>query len=86
MYGPIDALLMPYRCEAKANDWGQRSKMRNDDVEALAKALKILGDRVKRALLLAESKKGSIAIHPKKGHHRGIGRAIYLPGRAHKYY
>ena len=27
-------------------------------------------------------KKGSLAIHPKKGHHRGIRRAIELPYRA----
>ena len=31
---------------------------------------------------VAMSKKGSLAICPKKGDHKGIGRTIYLPYRA----
>jgi len=37
------------RCESRANDWDQRSQMRAGEIEALATALKVLGDRVKPA-------------------------------------
>jgi uncharacterized coiled-coil DUF342 family protein len=34
------------RCEARANDWDQRSAMRNDEITALSTALKVLKDEV----------------------------------------
>merc|ERR1719352_925621 len=37
------------RCEARANDFDQRSNMRNDEITALAAALKILKSKVKEA-------------------------------------
>merc|ERR1719387_2892303 len=37
------------RCEARANDYDQRSAMRNDEVTALSTALKILKDEVQPA-------------------------------------
>jgi len=37
------------RCEARANDWDQRSQMRNDEITALTQALDILKDKVKSA-------------------------------------
>merc|ERR1719156_349203 len=37
------------RCEARANDYDQRSAMRNDELTALKSALKILTDKVKSA-------------------------------------
>jgi len=37
------------RCESRANDWDQRSAMRNDELSALAAALKVLKGNVKGA-------------------------------------
>jgi peptidoglycan hydrolase CwlO-like protein len=37
------------RCEVRAQDWDQRSAMRNDEISALTEALKILSDDVKGA-------------------------------------
>lgn len=37
------------RCEERANDWDQRSSMRNDEIQALSEALKVLQDDVKGA-------------------------------------
>merc|ERR1719316_1085988 len=37
------------RCEARANDWDQRSAMRRDELEALSQALTILENKVKSA-------------------------------------
>merc|ERR1719359_2562177 len=37
------------RCEARANDWDQRSSMRNDELSALTAALKVLKGSVKGA-------------------------------------
>merc|ERR1740130_2119435 len=37
------------RCESRANDWDQRSAMRNDELGALAAALKVLKGNVKGA-------------------------------------
>merc|ERR1719473_1496132 len=37
------------RCEARANDFDQRSSMRDDEITALSTALKVLKDEVKPA-------------------------------------
>lgn len=50
------------RCEARANDWDQRSQLRKDEIEALGKALALMEDKaekqtdaLKRAMLVQEA-------------------------------
>jgi len=58
------------RCEAKANDWDQRSQMRADELQALTQALTILNNDVqgvdaevnKRALLLEHASRVSSVV------------------------
>merc|ERR1719487_2718666 len=57
------------QCEARANDWDQRSAMRKDEIEALSNALTILENKVKdaegeRALLQIPTKKAEAQVAP----------------------
>jgi HPt (histidine-containing phosphotransfer) domain-containing protein len=71
------------RCEARANDWDQRSQLRNDEIEAITGALKILTDDVsvadtavnERALL--QSRASAV----KSVHHSAKGALSFLQTR-----
>merc|ERR1719261_1078025 len=57
------------RCEDRANDFDQRSAMRNDEISALSTALKVLKDEVQpadkanqRALFIQKAMKAQAAV------------------------
>jgi len=60
------------RCEARADDFDQRSSMRNDEITALTTALKVLKDKVspadavnERAMLIQKPKEAPVAVAAK---------------------